>query len=135
MRNLLQIFYQIKNRCYNNKSKLYRNYGGRGIFVCKEWLDDPQLFIEYVCSLEGFDDLSLSLDRIDNDGNYEPKNIRWANNSTQAQNRRGVKLTKEDIDDIRSMYDSGNYFMKEIASKFDVSISRISQIINKRTWN
>ena len=76
----------MKARCYNKKDKGYKEYGGRGITVCEEWLDVKN-FIEdmYPTYKEG-----LSLDRINTSGNYEPNNCRWANANTQMQNTRSI---------------------------------------------
>ena len=73
-------------RCTNSKHKNYKNYGGRGIIVCEEWLDIKK-FIAWAESthpnIEGY-----TLDRIDNDKGYNPDNCRWADRTTQAVNQR-----------------------------------------------
>ena len=76
-------------RCYNPKSINYKYYGERGILVCEEWKDDFVSFYDYIQeNLGQKPDPSYSLDRIDNDGNYEPGNIRWASKKQQCKNRR-----------------------------------------------
>lgn len=76
----------MRSRCLDKSNSKYENYGGRGISICKEWLDVKN-FIEWAEStyVEG-----MSLDRIDNDGNYEPSNCRWADITTQSINK-GVR--------------------------------------------
>lgn len=71
-------------RCYNPNNPKYPRYGGRGITVCDRWLGDNGLrnFIEDM----GQPPEGLSLDRIDNDGNYEPTNCKWSTNSEQSNN-------------------------------------------------
>ncbi len=64
------------------------NYNGRGIKVCAEWLGNIKLFVEYLITLPGYNDESLVLDRVNNDGNYEPGNLRFAIWSESACNRR-----------------------------------------------
>ena len=78
----------MKTRCLNPKSKKYKNYGGRGITICAEWKDDFAAFFAYVSKLEHFGEDGYSLDRIDNNGNYEPGNVRWADKKTQLRNTR-----------------------------------------------
>jgi hypothetical protein len=76
-------WYGMIDRCTNPKSISYRRYGGRGIAVCERWLSSFDAYLEDV----GFPPSpELSIDRIDNDGNYEPSNVRWATRSQQAQN-------------------------------------------------
>lgn len=78
----------MKTRCFNPNHSDYHLYGGRGITVYQGWVFDPQAYIDYISSLENFKaDGYTSIDRIDNDGNYEPGNIRWATQSMQVQNR------------------------------------------------
>jgi hypothetical protein len=88
----------ILDRCYNEKSMAYKNYGGRGISVCEEWRNNYAAFCEWAIR-NGYKK-GLQIDRIDNDGNYEPSNCRWANSLTQCKNRRGniiVSLNGENL--------------------------------------
>ena len=78
----------MRNRCHNPKRKSYPNYGGRGIAVCDEWRENFTAFYEHVSKLEHFGEDGYSLDRINNDGNYEPGNVRWANRAEQCRNKR-----------------------------------------------
>lgn len=78
----------INSRCNNPNFPEYRNYGERGIEICGEWVDNFQAFYDYVSKLEHFGEKGYSLDRIDNNGNYEPDNVRWADVKTQARNKR-----------------------------------------------
>jgi len=77
----------VKQRCLNPISKTYPGYGGRGIQVCQEWQDSFMAFYDHIGPRPS---ASHSIDRIDNDGNYEPGNIRWATRSQQVQNSRQV---------------------------------------------
>lgn len=78
----------MKNRCFNPNTERFGDYGGRGITVCEEWKDDFQAFYDYVSQLPHFGEEGYSLDRINNDGNYEPGNVRWATAKEQNQNQR-----------------------------------------------
>lgn len=84
-------------RCTNPKREAYIHYGGRGILICDEWRQSFQAFQEYVAALPDYDVPGMTLDRINNDGNYEPGNVRWATYATQARNyRRNRILTHND---------------------------------------
>lgn len=75
----------MKQRCYNPGATQYKDYGGRGITVCERWRDSFENFLLDVGPSPG---PGYSIDRINNDGNYEPGNVRWATAKEQAVNRR-----------------------------------------------
>ena len=76
------------SRCCNANSPKYKNWGGRGITVCPEWRTSFQAFYEYISKLPHFREEGRTLDRINNEGNYEPGNVRWATIHEQNMNRR-----------------------------------------------
>ena len=86
---LYNIWTDMKARCLNPEIKQYKDYGGRDITVCTEWLHDFAAFRDWAMS-HGYRD-DLSIDRIDNDKGYSPDNCRWATRKTQNQNRRPRK--------------------------------------------
>lgn len=77
----------MKNRCLNPKATGYKYWGGRGIKIYDEWINSFDKFYDYVSKLEHFGEEGYSLDRINNDGNYEPNNLRWATKYEQTHNR------------------------------------------------
>lgn len=85
---IYQIWDNMNQRCRNPNRLEFKNYGGRGITVCEEWKNDFQAFYDYVSQLPHYGEEGYSLDRINNDGNYEPNNVRWATKKEQANNRR-----------------------------------------------
>lgn len=78
----------MKSRCYDPNNKDYKNYGGRGIIVHPEWIIDFKSFYDYIMSLENAAKPGLTLDRVKNDGNYEPDNLRWVSKRFQNINKR-----------------------------------------------
>ena len=76
-------------RCTNTQHKAYKDYGGRGITVCQRWLDSFDNFLKDM----GEPKKGLTLDRVDNNGNYELSNCKWSTRKEQANNRRPVRLT------------------------------------------
>jgi len=87
---LYSIWATIKQRCTNENNKSYKDYGGRGISICDEWVNSPDVFISYISDL-GWDiknHKSQEIDRINNNGNYEHGNIRLVDRATNCLNTR-----------------------------------------------
>ena len=83
--NLWHVYYGMLHRCYNMDDLRYSNYGGRGISVCDEWKNSFDKFIQWsFCN--GYKK-GLQIDRVDNNGNYEPNNCRWVDTKQNCRNR------------------------------------------------
>lgn len=92
---LYGIWHGIKQRCCDPNRKDYKNYGGRGIKVCDEWLNDFSAFREWAIA-SGYDYnakfMECTIDRIDNNGNYEPDNCHWVSMKEQTKTRRDTRV-------------------------------------------
>lgn len=91
---LYGVWSNLKTRCYNPKTHNYHRYGGRGITVCDEWINDFQAFYDWAIA-NGYDEnapyMKCTIDRIDNDKGYSPDNCRWVDAKTQNNNKSNSK--------------------------------------------
>jgi hypothetical protein len=83
-----QAWASMKRRCLNPNVRDYNNYGGRGISICQRWMDSFEAFLNDMGEIPD----GMSIDRIDNDANYEPANCRWATRKQQARNTRSNRI-------------------------------------------
>jgi hypothetical protein len=113
-------------RCYDPRHKGFKNYGGRGITVCKRW----HTFANFLADMGERPHPKLTLERNDNDGHYGPDNCRWATRSEQARNRRN-KLTVAHVLAIRA--DPRRPY-KVIADDYGVTRHMIGMIIRRDAW-
>lgn len=106
-RRLLNRLSSAIGRCHRPKTKRFENYGGRGISVYKPWHSDKRAFLIYIQTIPGWDNPELEMDREDNDGNYEPGNIRFVSRSENCNNRRKVP---------------------ELQQRYDAAVARIAEL-------
>jgi hypothetical protein len=117
-RKLYLIWGAMKQRCGNPKSPNYKHYGARGIRVCQRWIDDFDAFVRDM----GPRPEGRSIDRINNDGNYEPGNTRWATTVEQLRNRRPQK---ENLIEFNGKSQNASAWERELGFSKSVLRSRI----------
>lgn len=109
-KRLYSIFCLIKSRCYNKKNKAFKNYGGRGIKMSEKWLNNVESF--YSWAIQNGYKIGLTIDRIDNNGDYSPENCRWVDRNIQNRNRRN---------NIKYQLNGKEILLCEIPKKFKIS--------------
>lgn len=119
----------MRYRCRNPKAADWKNYGGRGITVCDRWCS----FELFLADMGPRPSVAHSIDRIDNEGNYEPSNCRWADARQQSRNTRTVKLEPHEPEQIRWLRSLG-YRYKEIGAFFGIDFSTVGSIIRGESW-
>jgi hypothetical protein len=117
-------------RCYSPKSTDFEHYGGRGIKACDRW-HSAKNFVADIKALGPRPSSKHSLDRINNDGNYEPGNMRWATSKEQNDNRRPGKAQNA-ASTILALRKQG-YLLQEISHMTQISIGAVSDVINNRS--
>lgn len=123
----------MRSRCYRPKDPSYKYYGGRGIAVCDEW-HRFDVFKKWALS-NGYSD-ALTIDRINNDGEYSPSNCRWATPSQQANNRRTNRFVTYN-GDTKTVAQWAEYFGVD-KNRFSSAIRRgntIDEILDRETKN
>ena len=111
---LYNIWYNMKRRCNNINDKDYKNYRGRNIKICNEWLIDYSNF--YNWAMQNGYQSDLTIDRINNNGNYERSNCRWVTKSQQCNNR---------TNNIFISFNGETLTIAQWAKKLKISISRL----------
>ncbi len=115
------------DRCTNPQHPAYRYYGGRGITVCERW---QKSFAEFFADMGPKHDPALTLDRIDNDGHYEPGNCRWATWVEQMRNRRPGGIKSKHMITLNGMRKSMNWWCRQYGHNY----TTVKHRINKLGW-
>lgn len=113
----------MRKRCLNKNYKNFNNYGGRGISICDRWLLENG-FVNFLADMGERPSIIHSLDRKNNNGNYEPSNCRWATKKEQDRNRRSNIIVE---------YNGENRLLIELAEQFNIS-DRILRRRVHRDW-
>lgn len=132
LQHMRRVWRNMIYRCYKPTSYGYWWYGGRGIKVCKRWLES---FEDFVRDVGLRPSVGLSIDRINNDGDYEPENVRWATYAQQMQNSRATKAGPTNrlrTQLIIQMRKSGET-LQSIAVLCQISRQRVDQIIRRHS--
>ena len=121
---LYRIWKAMKTRCYNPNYPKYKNYAGKGIIICEEWKTDFAKFREWAIQ-NGYAD-NLTIDRINNNGNYEPSNCRWVTNKIQSNNRDSCRYIT---------YKGETHTLTEWAEINGMSFAVLEARINRYNWS
>lgn len=119
---------EMRSRCTNSKNKRWHRYGARGIEICARW-DKYTNFLKDM----GERPYGRTLDRIDNNGNYEPNNCRWATPTEQVRNSTAVKIDMNIANQIRLDF-KGGLTRNDLVFKYKLAKSTICRIINNKLW-
>ena len=108
----------MRQRCNNPNNPAYKNYGGRGIEVCREW----DTFAGFMKDMARTYQVGLMIDRIDNDGNYCAENCRWTTRKVQNENKRS---------NVRYEIDGERLLLREVAEKYNIPYKRLKARIER----
>lgn len=115
-----KIFNGMVYRCYNESNKSFKQYGAKGIKICKEWIENPRIFEEW--SLNNGYEENLTIDRIDVNGNYCPENCRWISIEENARYKSTTIIINVDGEEKTG---------REWANYLNMSVSRINEYRNR----
>lgn len=128
-KGLYNSWQNMKQRCGNPNHPKYKNYGARGIKICDEWMEIEGFF---KWSMENDWAQGMQIDRIDNNGNYEPKNCQWVSVYDNSRKKSTTKITKHQAEEIRNRVANGESEY-DIADEYGVVHGTIWFIINNYT--
>lgn len=129
-----RIWQNMRNRCQLPTATAFDRYGGRGISVCVRWRTS---FSAFLADMGPRPSIGHSIDRIDNDGHYEPGNCRRATKATQTANRqprRDAKLSPVLADIMTTVYWSTKFTQPQLAKWFGVSRGHVTKVVRGMAW-
>ena len=126
----LSAWEHMMQRCYNPNCRAFKNYGGRGIIVCDRWHES----VNFLEDMGPRPSSKHSLERKENNGNYEPDNCEWMLHKYQPRNRRTNKLSMANVREARRLWEHTGLTLGELARKFEVSRSHMSHVLNNGYW-
>lgn len=142
--SLYRTWRNIKSRCYNKNVRSYAQYGAKGIGICSEWINSPELFISW--SLSAGWKHGLVIDRVDHNGNYSPDNCRFISASDNnkkvhidnyglslGSNNYNAKINEDQVVEIKMMLTNG-FTYSQIQKRFNLSREIIYRIKTGKTW-
>lgn len=127
---LYNVWKTMKERCRNKNTYMYYRYGGRGIDVCEEWKNNYMIFQNWALN-NGYKD-GLTIDRINNDGNYNPDNCQFLTNKENIRKKSNINI--DIANKIRIMYSTGDYTQSELGKMYNLKQANISCIIRNKYW-
>ena len=120
----------MRNRCYQLSGKEFSSYGGRGIKVCARWLKSFQYFLD---DMGERPTPKHQIDRIDNNGDYDPSNCRWVTCAENQKNKSNNKLNWIKVREIRAKYLIENNY-KKLGREYNVASNTIKAVVLNRIW-
>jgi hypothetical protein len=120
----------MKQRCSNPNVIEYPNYGGRGIVMCADWRHS---FLAFYRDIGNPPSPKHEIDRINNDGNYEPGNCRWVTHKENGRNKRTSRLNEEKAIEIRELKKAGHSVV-DIMKKFHIAKSTVKGVLCGSRW-
>ncbi|MCK4830282.1 hypothetical protein KA005_81945 [bacterium] len=124
-------WHRMKNRCFNKSFQHYNRYGGRGITVCDKWKNS---FIAFYEDMGKRPFPKAQIDRIDNDGNYEPGNCRWVTPTENVRNRSCTKMNWFMVRSLRELSAKKLFSLKELGLIYNITGSQAGNIVNSISW-
>jgi len=123
-------WHNMISRCTNKNHRQYKHYGGRGISVCEQWANSFDAFYSDM----GAQRDGMLLERINNDGNYEPPNCKWATYEEQLQNTRRNKLNPIAVKVMRYMFDNDLATIPNLASAHNLNYDTVWNAVTRKSW-